>query len=202
MSEAFRPPLPETRQPEPIVEDIAVYREHQGFTDGFRGTYTNADHSRYLYEKPSFLFDSKDAAQSTAEALRIFTDRGVFHPNTMWSIGKGEAGGFQVLATMPALKVPLGGGVIEDPSKNPKLVAIMERLDPTVDEDDIEGGLFNELSPLRILNYQELSHGDNWGQDPQTGNWYVSDIESVFVEGQQAQAILRDTQLSYATLID
>jgi hypothetical protein len=108
--------------------------------------YTNADHSRYLYEKPSFLFDSKDAAQNTVEALRIFTDRGMFHPNTMWSIGKGEAGGFQVLATMPSLEVPLGGGVIEDPYKNPKLVAIMERLDPTVDEDDIEGALFNELS--------------------------------------------------------
>ena len=201
MSEVFRPPLPETRQPEPIIEDIAAYRENQGFTDGFRGTYTNADHSRYLYEKPSFLFDSKDAAQSTVEALRIFTDRGVFHPNTMWSIGKGETGGYQVLASMPALEVPLGGGAIEYPSKNPKLVAVMQRLDPTVDTHDIKDGLFNEYSPLRILNYKELSHGDNWGHDPQTGNWYLTDIEGVFVQGQQVQDILRNTQLTHATSI-
>lgn len=187
MPDTLPPPNPELVQNDPVIEDITEWRINNGFEKGHHGTYWNADKTSYFYEKDCHRVNTEGQAQKSVRVARYLTEKGLFHPSTMWRIGN-RGNVFQLVATTPAISAWSPGTreldeVFEGDSHIKELV---QKIDPEVNLPERP----NANSLVWLLNFSELLHDDNWGTDPKTGMYYPIDVEALNLEGSESMLIV------------
>jgi hypothetical protein len=191
-----------------IIDDnqFQEFREQNGFTNGFHGTWRSGENSVYLYTKRGFLVDTEQQAQASLKAVRHLTEKGILYPNTQWGIYHTDRDQYQLFAVTRELegwnpdingkgsrgwvKTNIGEsqnyrGLLDEDSH---ILKWMRRIDPGFDPNKDSNKKPNK-GLIELLNVFEASHSDNWGWDSD-GKLYPIDIEVVSVEGERNQDIV------------
>ena len=175
------------------------FRESNGFTDGFHGTWESQNTHTFLYVKPDYLLESEKQAQDALRVVRVLTEKGALYPSTEWGVFQTKDNQYQLFAITrrleqwdpklngqggrQVLKTNIGEsnnyqGMFDEDSH---ILEWMKRVDPNYNPtSEIEIG----LTPL--LNIFEASHSDNWAWD-ENGKLYPIDIEVISVAKSYSQ---------------
>ena len=168
---------------EPILTtaEFQHFLEDNEFVHRAKGTFFSEVLQKFLYRKQKALFTDRRIAEQALATCRLFTERGVFHPDTTWAMTRRESGNFQVYALAPKLsqaKEDFSDPRWEtDPIKKYEL--LLSRMQP-VDADDEEWILDN-------LDQKEITARQNWGYDAELDEFYVTDVEAAMFNGDDEQ---------------
>ncbi len=172
--------IPLTPLGEPILsfEIMQKWVNEEGFSDGKRGTYHNAD--TYLYLKACNLIEKEEDVDQAIATARNLSSLGAIHPESQWGVYKTE-NAYQLFVVSPKL-VPWHleeelSGKYDDRTHRPMqdnshLLAWYKRIDPNF----VPGQPIPEDSVLYHLNWTEASNRDNWGWDAR-GELFPVDVE-------------------------
>lgn len=183
-------------------DEMAALLKRHGFTEGSHGTFSDKEQTIFLYVKNKFKVTDQKELGEKLDILRTLTKQGILYPETRWgAFNDGEQ--LQIFAVTRALqqispmdeiadaegafynrkKIEgiLGEGVSKEDSDNLLLTSPdshitrwFRRVDPNYDPAEGPKG-----EHVRLLNWVEASHTDNWGLDIQSNTFYPIDVEVI-----------------------
>lgn len=184
-------------------EQFHEFRERNGFTDGFHGTFKQKEKHLYLYTyKPDHEVDTQQQAQNSLTVIRYLTEKGILYPHTQWGAYQTKDGKYQLFAVTRKLErydAQLNGrdgrslvkdignsyqGLLDEDSH---VLEWVRRIDLNFDPKK-EKSPENEL--IDLLNIWEASHSSNWAWD-EKGRLFPIDVEVVRVVGEKRQQVIK-----------